>query len=208
MNVFVQHYELQLLRENIDLYKYKRAIESFTDIWHNAKEKGETILYGFTDRRVARARKERGNKIGEVRGEKRRRRRKETELFPGKYAGSRFITASSFFALSSSAFNENNKTTIRPLFVPPHRHRSFSPPFLSRAHFFPPLFLCLAVEKKLTLSSFLSSDYGSLFRLVFRSFRLSFTLISEFVRATSRERPSCRRFLNRAEKKRRDGVDK
>lgn len=148
-------------------------------------------LYGFTDRRVARARKERGNKIGE----KHRRSRKETELFSGKYAGSRFITASSFFKPCQVL---RLRKIIKQLSDPSSsRHAGIA--LLLRRHFYlartsPSLFLSLSNRgKKLTLSFFL--DYGSLFRL-----RLP--LLSTFFHLDlgirPRERPSCRRFLNRA----------
>lgn len=150
-------------------------------------------LYGFTDRRVARTRKERGNKIGEVTGEKHRRRGKETELFSGKYAGSRFITASSLFKPCQVLRLTKIIKQLSDLFS--SHHAGIAP---SRRHFylartFSPLSLSLSVEKNW---HYLSSSTTALYSDSVCRFRLSSTLISEFVR--SRERPSCRRFLNRA----------
>lgn len=152
-------------------------------------------LYGFTDRRVARTRKERGNKIGEVTGEKHRRRGKETELFSGKYAGSRFITASSLF--KPCQVLRLTKIIKQLSDLSSSHHAGIAP---SRRHFylartFSPLSLSLSPSncgKKLTLSFFL--DYGSLFRL-----RLPLSTFFHLdLGIRSRERPSCRRFLNRA----------
>lgn len=139
-------------------------------------------LYGFTDRRVARARKERGNKIGE----KHRRRRKETELFSGKYAGSRFITASSFFKPCQVL---RLRKIIKQLSDPSSsRHAGIAlllaVIFISRALPPPSFSLCLTVEKNWR---YLSSSTTALYSdSVCRSFRLSSTLISEFVRVKDR----------------------
>lgn len=129
-------------------------------------------LYGFTDRRAARGRKQR-NKRGRKGRSKTRlaERRKEPVLFSGIYAGLRFITASPFFSPSVLCLRKIIKQLSALLVY--RRH------FISRTlSSFP---VCRSGGKKLALSSFfdgfLPPSIQTCF-LVYRSFPLPSTFIS------------------------------